>query len=182
MAGDNRPQQYLRYDPERTDWAVSEAELEILERGNSPLWKDVFLVSLPLAATTLFNAYGEGMSQTGKTLEITLPIFINSIIGVVSIGFVLLSGVAWYRSKTSFKAVIERIKNKPKYPIPPGTFPTKEDQQADPQRRTRKKKAKQPSSSSPEIKSPPESKTEDPTQKRTDLGSPSLDESEGGEQ
>lgn len=170
---------YLRFDPARTDYTVTEAELEILERGNSPLWKDVVLVSVPLAASTLFNAYGEGKSQTGELLQFTLPIFVNSIIGVVSVGFAILSSVAWFKSKTSFRSVIERIKNKPLYPVPPGTFPTKEDaeQEADPQRPNRKKQKSKPvtapsSESKGDASSQPgtEGKAESSTQEHTEGG------------
>lgn len=172
-------QQYIRYDPERTDYTVTEAELEILERGNAPLWKDVFLVSLPLAASTLFNAYGEARTQTGEMFTLTLPIFMNSVIGVVAVGFTLLAGVAWYKSKISFRAVVDRIKNKPLYPVPPGTFPTKADteQEADPQSRVKKRDKTSPSPSTPA------SVKDDATQGRgeRETESPTEEEGEGGE-
>ena len=165
MTSPKNTHHYLRFDPARTDFTVTEAELEILERGNSPLWKDVVLVSVPLAASTLFNAYGEGKSQTGETLQFTLPIVMNLIVGIVSFGFAILYSVAWFKSKTSFRSVIERIKNKPLYPVPPGTFPTKEDaeQEADPQRPPRKRREKK---SGPVPSS--ESKSDDPTQTNTE--------------
>ena len=108
---------FLRYDPEREDYTVTEAELEMLERGNAPLWKDVFLVALPLAISTLINGYAEVSNQPAD-FKVTKTIFFNFMFGIVGLGFTIIFGIAWWRSKTKFAAIIKRIKAKPRIEVP----------------------------------------------------------------
>ena len=103
--------------------------------------KDVVLVAIPLVLSTGLNAYVEIHNQTAE-FTLTLPIFWNSVIFAVSSTCVLIGGVAWYRGHSDFSAVVEKIKNKPRYAIPLGTFPTKSDEepQGDPQPMAKRRK------------------------------------------
>jgi len=108
---------YIHYDPERTDYSVTGEELEMLRREGQNLWKDVCLVSISLGIPTALNAGVAIASQT--TFNLTLEIFVNSLVGVVGLSFGIVFGIAWGRSHTSLADLIEAIREKPKLAITP---------------------------------------------------------------
>jgi hypothetical protein len=104
-------QTFIRYDPQRTDLSVSEAELDRLCAAAYNHWKDFFLVSLPLAVSCLINA----VAGTPKPFSLALPLFLNYLIGGLALALSLIFLVLWLKSRGDFKDVVETIKNKPKY-------------------------------------------------------------------
>jgi hypothetical protein len=111
---------FLHIQPERVDYAVSEAELERLRKGEYLIWKDIFLVTVALAIPTLVNAIVETTSQA--EFKVTLSILLNFLIGIVSFMFCIIAGVVWYQQQRDLTSVIETIRNKPRHEIPPGVF------------------------------------------------------------
>jgi hypothetical protein len=136
---------FLHYEPERVDYSVTEAELEILERGNSPLWKDITLVMFPLGISALINAIAEIRTQQGE-FRVTLQMLLNLIFGIVGILLGCAFGIAWKRSGKTFKDVIARLKAKPKLELPadflgPRTKTEAEEMVSDPGKKLRKPRA-----------------------------------------
>ena len=111
---------FIHYEPERIDYAVSDAELEKLRKGEHPIWKDVCLVTLALAVPTLVNAVVEINHQ--PEFKLTLAIFLNLVFGVSSFIASCITGLAWYVQKKGFNSVIDAIRRKPKFEIPPGVL------------------------------------------------------------
>jgi hypothetical protein len=111
---------FIHYEPVRTDYTISEAELEKLRKGEQPLWKDIVLVTIPLAISTLVNA----VVETGQRpdFQVTLPLFLNYVTGILSLMLAVIFSIAWYRARQEFASVIEAIKAKPRFEVPPGVF------------------------------------------------------------
>lgn len=118
---------YIHYDPERTDYTVSEEELNQLHQGSPTIWKDVCLVCISLGVPTVANAVVE-FTKT-PTLGFTLELFINSLVGSVSVALSAFSAFAWHRGHRSTKSLVEAIKAKPRLEVIPsmsniGALPT----------------------------------------------------------
>ncbi len=105
--------QYIHYDPERIDFAVTGEELANLERASGSLWKDVCLVSFSLGIPCLINA----IAGTKQPLELTLALFLNYLFGILGIAFGVIFGIAWVRNRQTVSSVIDAIKKKPKMEI-----------------------------------------------------------------
>lgn len=109
---------YLHYDPERTDYAVSDLELEKLGQGERSIWKDVFLVTFALAVPTIINAIVAIADQ--DQFKLTISIFLNTVIGIISLFSCVIAFLAWQKQRQESSSVVETIKNKPRFEIPPG--------------------------------------------------------------
>jgi hypothetical protein len=107
---------YLHYEPERIDYAVSDAELEQLRKGEHPLSKDFFLVTLALAIPTLLNALAETANQ--QEFKLTFSLFFNCLVGILCLMVSVQNGIRWYREKSTFTSVIDSINKKPRFEIP----------------------------------------------------------------
>ena len=100
---------YIHYNPSRVDYSVSEDELIRLRDAGRNLSKDVCLVSFSIGLPCLINA----IADTKDPFILTIGVLLNYLIGVVGIGFSLVSALAWYRSYINSADVIASIKNKP---------------------------------------------------------------------
>jgi hypothetical protein len=105
--------QYIHYDPDRVDYSVTDGELAQLDSAGSNLWKDVCLVCAPIALSCLVNA----IADSKQPFALTVPLFLNYLFGVVGLILAVIFGIAWHRSRTSFRSVIDSIKKKPKMQI-----------------------------------------------------------------
>lgn len=86
------PKSVLHYDPVRVDCAVTEDQLRQLEEGNGVLWKDICLLSAPAFVGFGSNAaVGFGCR---RAFQITPSLFVNSLLGTVSLVSTLVFGVA----------------------------------------------------------------------------------------
>lgn len=109
---DYDPHDSIHIDLDRVHYAVTEAELEQLRNAGQSLWKDVCIASLPLGLSLLINAIAEIRSQS--VFSMTLSLFLNSLIGIVSLILGMIFGVAWYRISRGFNIIVDAIKQKPK--------------------------------------------------------------------
>lgn len=109
------PANFIHYNPVRVDFAVSEAELNILQNGADSQWKDFCLACSGLGIPCFINAISEirGMATFSLTLSTTL----NLIFGTVGIVLGVAFGLAWKRSSTGVSQLITTIKGRPKIKI-----------------------------------------------------------------
>lgn len=101
---------FICYDPSRTDYAVTEGELNTLKESAQNSWKDFFLFSCPLGISCILNA----IATTTKPFTLTLVLFFNYLIGVVGIALSIVFAIMWCKTKRSLDNLITSIKNKPK--------------------------------------------------------------------
>jgi len=104
---------YIRWDPERTDLTITESELEKIRSASYNHWKDLFLVCLPLSITCLLNAF----SDTVNPFILTLPLFLNYLIGGIAFFLSFAFGIAWARTHVNINHLISSIREKPKYKV-----------------------------------------------------------------
>jgi hypothetical protein len=117
MIGDgiNTGKRFIHYDPDRTDYAISDEELVLLQSAGLNLWKDAFLVLVGLGVPSLVNT----IHDTPDPFLLSAALFLNYFVGFVSIFLAFIFGIAWYRSSGQTKSIIERIKAKPRHEISP---------------------------------------------------------------
>lgn len=107
------PSSFLRYNPTRTDYSVSENELTSLENSSQNNWKDYFLVAISVSIPTLINA----ISDTEKPFILTIDLFLNYLVGIVGLSLSAVFYLSWRRTKSSFDNMIDRIKSKPPFQV-----------------------------------------------------------------
>lgn len=111
------PRQFIHYDTERVDYSVTKDELARLERSGTSPWKDLCLVLSPLAISCLINA----LANIPEPFKVTAFLFLNSVVGFISLVLAIAFGIVWYRNRKSFGDVVEEIKKKPKMELMPST-------------------------------------------------------------
>lgn len=113
----NLQRNFIHYDPERIDYTVNSNELELLQSAGSSLWKDIFLATLGLGIPSLINAFCDFI-KLSKNEQPGLDIFINSLIGGISLCLCIICLIFWRKTTKNFNKIIESIRNKPKYTLP----------------------------------------------------------------
>ena len=96
------------YTLEVDDYPIHDADFDKISRAGQSIWKDFLLASGPLSLALLINALTELTNQT--TFTFTIPLFINSLLGIVSLVSALVFYVLWRKDYQSSEAVIEEIK------------------------------------------------------------------------
>lgn len=109
--------QYIHYNPERTDYSLTPEELARLESAGSNLWKDVCLVSASLGVSCGINA----IAGTPTPFALSVSLFLNYLFGALGVVLAIVFGIAWTRTHTGFRAVVNEIKSKPRMEIVPST-------------------------------------------------------------
>lgn len=104
---------YIRIDPERTDIAITEEELERIKSAAQNNWKDYFLVAITIAIATLINA----VSDTKNPFELSLSLFLNYLFGVVALSSAIVFGIQWRKTAVDFDKLVEEIKSRPKHAV-----------------------------------------------------------------
>lgn len=104
---------YIRYNPERVDYAISEEELNSLETNSKNIWKDFFLISLSIGIPTTINA----IADTQTPFVLSLKLFLNYIFGVLGIVFSIIFGLMWRGTYISYNKIVKKIKNRPKFEV-----------------------------------------------------------------
>lgn len=106
---------WVHLDPNRTDYTLSESEMRDLENATDNHWKDLCILFFGIGISTGSNA----VSNIGalSTFELTLSIFLNSVISILCLLLSIILGVAWYKTGKNLKEIFERIKNKPKFEV-----------------------------------------------------------------
>ena len=104
---------YIRYEPERTDLTLTESELERICSAANNHWKDFFLVSISVALPCLINA----IASTSKPFALSLPLFLNYLIGALGLALAIVFGISWHRTRVDLDKLVESIKAKPKYMV-----------------------------------------------------------------
>jgi hypothetical protein len=112
--GINTGKRFIHYDPDRTDFAVSEDELHQLQNAGSNLWKDTCLVLGSLGIPSIINA----LHDTPDPFVLSVSLFLNYVVGILGIVLSLVFAVAWYRSSRNVQAVIDKIMAKPRHELP----------------------------------------------------------------
>ena len=101
----------IHYDPQRTDFTVTEDELTRIRESSNSSGKDFTLVSVSLAIPTMINA----IAATKDPFELSLSLFLNYLIGSLSLILALVFGIMWRRTRLDFDSVIDQIRDKPRY-------------------------------------------------------------------
>lgn len=105
----------IKYNPDRTIYAIDDHELNQLTGIGLSIWKEVFFASLGLAIPTLINAIASSEQKTNDS--IMSEYFLNVLGFVVSILFLIVSAILWASNAKSKKKLINNIKNKPSYKL-----------------------------------------------------------------
>jgi hypothetical protein len=87
---------------------LENGDFEQIRQAGQSIWKDLCLLSVPLAIPCVLNVAGEVHSQSA--FSPTLSIFFNSLFGGVGFVLSLLSGFMWFKTYKSLDSTIERIK------------------------------------------------------------------------
>jgi hypothetical protein len=106
---------YIRYNPKRVDYTVSEAELNSILGSSQSTWKDFFIFLIALGLPCIINGIAQISGQVSFSL--TLPIFLNFIIGVPALIVGICFSIAWWKTKDQLKNIIKNIKEKPEMSI-----------------------------------------------------------------
>ncbi|MDA2929324.1 hypothetical protein MYX84_05150 [Acidobacteria bacterium AH-259-O06] len=114
------PRSYIHWNPDRTEYSLTEEELDKVHHGGQSIWKDFCLVSTSVGISTMLNAIATTMSQ--EDFSLTLSLFLNYLFGVVGVILAICFGIAWYKSHKSVGKVLVAIKNKPKMEIGASTL------------------------------------------------------------
>lgn len=104
---------FIRYNPERTDIAVSEDELNQIISAGQNQWKDFSLIFFALGIPCILNA----IERSKSPFELTLSLFLNYLIGGLGIALGTTFAFMWGKLSKKNNALIERIKSRPKMKI-----------------------------------------------------------------
>jgi len=103
------PGSYLRYNLSRVDYTVTEDELARLKVTGQNPWKDFCLICVSIGIPCLINA----IATTSIPFSLTLGLFLNYLIGILSLMLGAAFGVMWRRASRELDNLVELIKNKP---------------------------------------------------------------------
>jgi len=102
---------FIHFDAERIVFCLSEGDLEKFRSAAYNLWKDCFMLCFPLGIAGILN----GIAGTKKPFDLTLSLFLNYLIGGISLLLSIVFFIAWMLSKANLKNLIDQIKKRPKY-------------------------------------------------------------------
>jgi hypothetical protein len=108
-------QTVIHIDLKKTFYTIAPTELTLLEKGTSDIWKDVTLASIGLGIPTILNAIIE-IQKLGID-NVNGEIFINSLVGLVSIIFSCVGAFLWFGNSNTTKDLINEIKQRPQYKV-----------------------------------------------------------------
>lgn len=108
---------FIRYNPERIDYSINEAEINLLSKRGQSYWKDVLFISIGIGVPSIANMI-IFLSNKSENNGITIEFLVNSILISVSFVVSILSLIGWKKDENEFKDTIEKIKNKPLHVIP----------------------------------------------------------------
>jgi hypothetical protein len=106
---------YIHYQPERVDYAVSEAELATLCRHTNNIWKDFCIACTSVGIPCAVNAWIAAVKA--KPFVPTLEFNLNALVGMVGLVLGLAFAIAWRCTHKSAAEVSAAIKAKPKLRI-----------------------------------------------------------------
>ena len=115
------PTNWIHIDLERTEYALTAAELQSLQHSCDNNWKDFCIGCLALGVPCVVNAVSRAFNTIPFTP--TLEFVINLVLGSVGIVLGIAFLVAWQKSKKSVKVIVDGIKAKPRIPFVPGLSP-----------------------------------------------------------
>ncbi len=104
---------FLHYDGERIDYAISNSELDELGQVSNNIWKDFCLTCIGVGIPCSINAISI-VSKSVANFSPTLAFNLNALFGIIGIVLGLAFGIAWSKNKNSTKKIVDRIKEKPK--------------------------------------------------------------------
>jgi hypothetical protein len=104
---------YICYNPERTDYTITDDEFTRLQDASDNQRKDVCLVTLAIGLPCMINA----IHDTANPFVFDLSLFLNYIFGILGLGLALIYGIQWYRTRKKFNDIVSAIKQKPKMKI-----------------------------------------------------------------
>jgi len=110
-------QNVIHYDPTRIDYTINDFELSQIEEYGSSLWKDIFFASIGIAIPTLINGIVL-QNKLAKNEPWTKEMFLNYLIGGISLGISIFSLIFWVRNNRKKPNIIEQIKKKPQFMLP----------------------------------------------------------------
>lgn len=102
---------FIRYNPKRIDYSLSEEELQLIRTANKNDWKDLSILCFGFGIPCLLNVLSGLHNQSYDVY--TSATFANLLIGNIGIilGFIFL--IAWKKTEISINQIFENIKNKP---------------------------------------------------------------------
>jgi len=110
----------LHYDPDRIDYAVTQAELQQLAGAWHTAWENSCLAGISIFFTTALNAAGAVASQ--ETFEPTLSVFLNCLIAGVALFASIAAGCGWRKTVLARRLLLEQIRTRPGFLLKPGSF------------------------------------------------------------
>jgi len=106
---------FIRYNPERVDYALTGEELEQLQSVIQNNWKDFCIGSFALGIPCLINAISEVSKQ--QEFVPTISFNVNLVFGILGLALGTFFLILWKKSKKQVDILLEKIKNKPKISI-----------------------------------------------------------------
>ena len=104
---------YIRYDPERVDYTLTEHELRELQSAAQNSMKDFCLVTASTAIPCIIN----GIAMTPSPFQVSLALFLNYLIGGICLLGAIVFGILWKKSASNLKRLVQSIREKPKMAI-----------------------------------------------------------------
>lgn len=102
----------IHYDPNRKDYSLTPGELDQAEKGSGTYSKEFCLVGLSMGIPCVINGLTE-LDFDAESITITPSLFLNTLVGIVAIGFFITNAFKWRRDHVNRKTLFDGIKNKP---------------------------------------------------------------------
>ena len=113
----NAGKRFIHYDPDRTDYSVTPEELRSFQDAGANIWKDACLVLGALGVPCFINA----LAATPSPFQLSASLFLNYFFGVIGLVLSVIFGIAWWKSAQTVRALVDRIKSKPRHELAPGS-------------------------------------------------------------
>jgi hypothetical protein len=104
----------IHIDLNKTFFSITQSELDNIEEGTTSIWKDVTLTALGIGLPCCINAW----IDYDVSSSLNAAIFLNSLIGGISIILAMIFAIIWLMSKDKNKILMSEIKKRPQYKMP----------------------------------------------------------------
>lgn len=102
----------IRIDTNRTFYAVTDDELELIKNLGSSLWENICLTALGICLPCAINAYCSYKLDAANFIQKDYAdtFYLNSLGASITLGIAVIAGIAWRINHKSFKILTGRIK------------------------------------------------------------------------
>jgi hypothetical protein len=105
------PRKIIIYEADRVDIALNEYEFALLRESGRNHWKDVCLVSFSVGLACILNSVAEVSDQAD--FKITLPLFLNLLIGLVGLVLTIPFGIQWRKESQKLDRLAASVHDRP---------------------------------------------------------------------